>query len=126
MAARGFERPWRWIHRGRGTAWRWMARGRATHRGHTRGHGARTGADMSAEQGTSSVTSGPRGMRRKTLQTAELVQTSFLPGEEERLPLVISPTVDNVDLVGWCTSHAEEIERYLDRYGAILFRGFPI
>ena len=93
---------------------------------------------MSAQQGTSSVTGGPRGMRRKTLQTTELVKTSFLPGRgelvqrgslpgnEERLPLVITPAVDNVDLAGWCTSHAEDVERYLDRYGAVMFRGFPI
>ena len=66
---------------------------------------------MSAQQGTSSVTGGPRGMRRKTLQTTELVQTSFLPGKGERVPLVITPAADNVDLAGWCSSRAEEVEQ---------------
>src|SRR5438067_9968248 len=103
-----------------------MARGRATDRGHTRGQLARTGAQMSAHQGTSSLGAGPRGMRRKAVPTAELVQRGSLPGHEERLPLVITPAVDNVDLAGWCTSHAEDVERYLDRYGAVVFRGFPI
>jgi alpha-ketoglutarate-dependent taurine dioxygenase len=65
-------------------------------------------------------------MRRKAVQTTELVQASFLPSKEERLPLVIMPAVDNVDLAGWCASHAEEVERYLDRHGAIMFRGFPL
>ena len=81
---------------------------------------------MSSQQGTSSVTGSLRGMRRKALRTSELVQTGCLPGNEERLPLVIAPAVDNVDLAGWCASHAEDVERYLDRHGAILFRGFPL
>ena len=62
---------------------------------------------MSAQQGTSSVTGGPRGMRRKTLQTTELVQTSFLPGKGERVPLVITPAADNVDLAAADTGNPE-------------------
>jgi alpha-ketoglutarate-dependent taurine dioxygenase len=81
---------------------------------------------MSAEQGASGVTGGLRGMRRKAVQTTEFVQTGFLPDNEERLPLVITPAVENVDLAGWCASHAEDVERHLDRHGAILFRGFPL
>ena len=81
---------------------------------------------MSAQQGTSSVTGSLRGMRRKAVRTNELVQTGFLPSNEERLPLVITPAVDNVDLASWCASHAEDVERYLARHGAILFRGFPL
>jgi alpha-ketoglutarate-dependent taurine dioxygenase len=75
---------------------------------------------MSAETG------GLRGMRRKAVQTTELTQLGFLPGNEEHLPLVITPAVDNVDLAAWCASHAEEVEGHLDRHGAILFRGFPL
>lgn len=81
---------------------------------------------MSAEQGTSGGPGGLRGMRRKAVQTTDLVQTSFLPGNEGRLPLVITPAVDNVDLAAWCASHAEEVDGYFDRHGAILFRGFPM
>jgi alpha-ketoglutarate-dependent taurine dioxygenase len=69
---------------------------------------------------------GLKGMRRKAVQTTELVQTGFLPDNEGRLPLVITPTVDNVDLAAWCASHSEDVERYLDLHGAILFRGFPL
>ena len=81
---------------------------------------------MSAEQGASGVTGGLKGMRRKAVQTTELAQLGFLPGNEEHLPLVITPAVDNVDLAAWCASHAEEVEGHLDRHGAILFRGFPL
>jgi alpha-ketoglutarate-dependent taurine dioxygenase len=81
---------------------------------------------MSAQQGTSSLTGGPRAMRRKAVPTTELVQTGFLPGNDQHLPLVITPAVDNVDLAGWCAAHKEDVERYLNQYGAILFRGFPL
>jgi len=39
---------------------------------------------------------------------------------------VITPAVDNVDLAAWCSSNREKLDGYLDRYGAILFRGFPL
>jgi alpha-ketoglutarate-dependent taurine dioxygenase len=81
---------------------------------------------MSAQQGSSGAMGGLRGMRRKAVQATELVQTGFLPGNDERLPLVITPAVDNVDLAAWCASHAEDVERYLDKHGAIMFRGFPM
>jgi alpha-ketoglutarate-dependent taurine dioxygenase len=81
---------------------------------------------MSAEHGTSGVGGGLRSMRRKAVQTAQLVQTGFVPGNEEKLPLVVTPMVENVDLAGWCASHEEEINGYFDRYGAILFRGFGL
>lgn len=81
---------------------------------------------MSAQQGPSGAMEGLRGMRRKAVETSELVQTGFLPGNEEHVPLVITPAVDNVDLAAWCASHMEQVEGHLDRYGAILFRGFPM
>jgi alpha-ketoglutarate-dependent taurine dioxygenase len=81
---------------------------------------------MSAQQGPSGAMGGLRGMRRKAVQTTELVHTGFLPGNEEHMPLVITPAVDNVDLAAWCASHMEEFEGYMDRYGAIIFRGFPL
>src|SRR5437588_56518 len=83
---------------------------------------------MSAEHGTpgSSVIGGPRGMRRRAVRATELVQTGFLSNNEGRLPLLITPAVDNVDVTGWCARNAADVERYLDRHGAILFRGFPL
>lgn len=81
---------------------------------------------MSVEQGMSGPAGGLRGMRRKAVQATELVQAGFLSGNEERLPLVVTPAVDNVDLAAWCATHSEDVERYLDRHGVILFRGFPL
>jgi alpha-ketoglutarate-dependent taurine dioxygenase len=40
--------------------------------------------------------------------------------------LLITPAMDNVDVAGWCAGNAADVERYLDRHGAILFRGFPL
>jgi alpha-ketoglutarate-dependent taurine dioxygenase len=65
-------------------------------------------------------------MRRKAVQATELTKTGFLPGGEGRLPLVITPAVENVDLASWCASNADAVESHLDRHGAILFRGFPL
>ena len=60
---------------------------------------------MSAEQGTSSVGGGLRGMRRKAVQTTQLVQADSLPGHEGKVPLVVTPAIDNVDLAAWCASN---------------------
>jgi alpha-ketoglutarate-dependent taurine dioxygenase len=81
---------------------------------------------MSTEQGVGGGMSGLRGMRRKAVTTAKLVEIGFVPGHEDSLPVVITPAVDNVDLAEWCASHTEELDSYFDRYGAILFRGFPL
>ena len=73
---------------------------------------------MSAEHGTSgsSVIGGPRGMRRKAVRATELVQTGFLSNNEGRLPLLITPAVDNVDVTGWCARNAADVEHYLEAY----------
>jgi alpha-ketoglutarate-dependent taurine dioxygenase len=80
---------------------------------------------MSVTQRTAALGVGPRGARRKA-QTSELIVKSFLPGREERMPLIVTPAVDNVDLAAWCESHRDELYGYYDTYGAILFRGFPL
>lgn len=80
---------------------------------------------MSAEQGATGL-GGLRGMRRKTVETSHLVATGFLPGHDGTFPLVITPSVDNVDLAAWCEAHTSELDGYFDKYGAILFRGFGL
>jgi alpha-ketoglutarate-dependent taurine dioxygenase len=81
---------------------------------------------MSSETGMSGSGGGLRAMRRKAVETSELVTTSFLPEREGKYPIVLSPAVDNVDLAAWCESHQEQLDSYYDQYGAILFRGFEI
>jgi hypothetical protein len=81
---------------------------------------------MSAEHGTAGPAGGLRGMRRKAVETTNLVQTGFIPGNDGSFPLVITPAVDNVDLASWCSSHRDELDGYFDKFGAILFRGFDL
>jgi alpha-ketoglutarate-dependent taurine dioxygenase len=69
---------------------------------------------------------GLRGMRRRAVETRELVKTGYVAGNEGRLPLMITPAVDGVDLAAWCATHKDELDSYFDRYGAILFRGFAL
>jgi alpha-ketoglutarate-dependent taurine dioxygenase len=78
---------------------------------------------------TASSMSGPgglRGMRRQAASTAELVRTGFIEGNDQRLPIMLTPAVDNVDLASWCASHQDQLNQYFDRYGAVLFRGFGL
>jgi len=67
-----------------------------------------------------------RTMRRKAIDTTRLVDTRFLPGREDALPLVFEPAVEGVDLAEWATGHRDEIEAGLDLHGALLFRGFGL
>jgi alpha-ketoglutarate-dependent taurine dioxygenase len=69
---------------------------------------------------------GIRGMRRKHVATTKLIETSFLPGHEDQMPLIVRPAVDNVDLAEWCAANKDELNGYLDRYGAIVFKGFGL
>jgi len=69
---------------------------------------------------------GIRGVRRKQVSTARLIETGFLPGNQERMPLIVRPALENVDLAEWCAANKTELEGYLDRYGAIAFKGFGL
>ncbi len=68
--------------------------------------------------------SGLGSMRRKAVETTELVQTSLMG--EGLLPLVARPSMDGVDLAAWAASHRDEIDGWYDKHGAILFRGFAL
>jgi alpha-ketoglutarate-dependent taurine dioxygenase len=71
-------------------------------------------------------TSGIRGARRRQVAPTSLIATEFLPGHEEQMPLIIRPAVDNVDLAEWIGANRDELNGYLDRYGAIVFKGFDM
>ena len=74
----------------------------------------------------STQTGGIRGMRRTQVATTQLIETAFLPGKEEQTPLIVTPAVENVDLAEWCAANKDELDGYLDRYGAIVFKGFGL
>jgi alpha-ketoglutarate-dependent taurine dioxygenase len=42
------------------------------------------------------------------------------------LPLVIEPTIENINLIAWAAENRELIEQKLLEHGGILFRGFPV
>jgi alpha-ketoglutarate-dependent taurine dioxygenase len=79
---------------------------------------------MSTESTESTETGGIRGMRRRQVATTRLIETEFLPGHEERTPLIVRPAVENVDLAEWCAANREELNGFLDKYGAVVFKGF--
>jgi alpha-ketoglutarate-dependent taurine dioxygenase len=78
---------------------------------------------------------GLRGARTKRLPSVrgeavnlsmeEAVKTGFF-SEENRLPLVMQPQLDAVDLPAWVQLKLGFIEEALSRYGGILFRGFDV
>jgi len=60
-----------------------------------------------------------------SLQGEKLIEQSFLDAEK-KLPIVIEPAVDGVNLIAWAKNNSEFLETNLLRYGGILFRGFGI
>ncbi|MEW6735924.1 MAG: condensation domain-containing protein, partial [Acidobacteriota bacterium] len=60
-----------------------------------------------------------------TVSQGELVKTGYLDSEK-RLPLIIRPQINGLDLVSWTAVNKEFIEKELLKHGAILFRGFTI
>jgi len=68
-----------------------------------------------------------RSAKRKAVRLSEneLVITSHL-NEGRQLPLVIQPHADNLNLPEWAEIHRADIEGALERYGALLFRGFNL
>jgi alpha-ketoglutarate-dependent taurine dioxygenase len=68
----------------------------------------------------------PGAGRRKTISVSQegLARLSYLDGE--KLPLVIQPAMEGVDLRSWCVSQRQFIEAGLLKHGAILFRQFGI
>ena len=60
------------------------------------------------------------------VSNAELVTTGFLADDGGQMPLVIGPGRAAVDLPEWAAAHRDEIEAWLYKHGALLFRGFGL
>ena len=65
--------------------------------------------------------------QRKVVRLSEeaLVRTGFLD-PEARLPMLIEPEAEGVDLIGWATSHRAQLDTHLLAHGAVLLRGFEV
>jgi alpha-ketoglutarate-dependent taurine dioxygenase len=68
-----------------------------------------------------------RKTRRRAVDLSQLrtVKIEFLE-PNTRLPLVITPDAEEVDLVEWARTNQEFIETNLLKHGALLFRGFSV
>lgn len=68
-----------------------------------------------------------RPARRKAvrLASAELVRSSYRDAAR-KMPLVLEPCGENVNLVAWAEGHREFVEAELSKHGALLLRGFGI
>ena len=49
-----------------------------------------------------------------------------IPGGDQAMPLVLIATVDGVDLLAWAQDNRKTISSNLMKYGAVLFRNFPV
>jgi alpha-ketoglutarate-dependent taurine dioxygenase len=69
----------------------------------------------------------PSTARRKAVRVSaeDLVQEKPLnPGQP--MPLMISPTIEELDLVTWVENNRDRLEQNLQQHAAVLFRGFHI
>ena len=68
-----------------------------------------------------------RNTRRRSVDLAQLhtVKTKELV-PDKKLPLVVTPDLEDIDLVEWAGKNGEFIETKLLEHGAILFRGFNV
>lgn len=64
--------------------------------------------------------------KRQVIESDRLVSWNEFLQPDRSLPLVIRPTVKNLNANAWVSSNREKIETQLHRYGAILFRDFPL
>jgi len=64
----------------------------------------------------------PKAVR---LSQEELIKTDYLQ-PDNTLPLVVTPSENNIDLVAWTKGNLEFIERHLLKHGGILFRNFNV
>jgi alpha-ketoglutarate-dependent taurine dioxygenase len=51
---------------------------------------------------------------------------SYHLDDQQGTPLVIEPNIDGINLGNWVTNNKEYIQTQLAKYGAILFRNFPV
>lgn len=65
------------------------------------------------------------GARRRVATIEALVATE-LPADGRSLPLLVRPAAADVALAGWIAANREQMRQWLDRHGAVLFRGFGV
>jgi hypothetical protein len=65
------------------------------------------------------------GARRRVAAVEALV-TAEPPANGYSLPLLVRPAAADVALAGWIAVNRDQVRQWLDRHGAVLFRGFGV
>ena len=68
----------------------------------------------------------PRAARKLVRVSSEDLVRTELPSGTDRLPVVMHPGMDGVDLIAWAGNHRPRIDELLTDRGAILFRDFSL
>ena len=68
-----------------------------------------------------------KNIRARTVKlgSTALVKTGYLESGE-RLPVVLQPAGDYVDLIAWTRANLDFVQTQLLQHGGILFRGFNV
>lgn len=67
-----------------------------------------------------------RAARRKVKLTPEALTRTYYLDDARKLPLVIEPSVSDLDPVAWAETHRDFIATELAQHGALLLRGFDV
>jgi alpha-ketoglutarate-dependent taurine dioxygenase len=67
----------------------------------------------------------PGGRKPVRLSQQELVRTSYFDADR-RFPIVVEPTLPDLDLVAYASGSRPSLDELLDRHGAVFFRGFSL
>lgn len=66
-----------------------------------------------------------RSRRQVHVNTESVIKTRFID-DAAQFPLVVEPTLENVNLQKWAAENRDFVETHLHKHGAVLFRGFSI
>ncbi|NDJ21056.1 TauD/TfdA family dioxygenase [Nostoc sp. B(2019)] len=66
-----------------------------------------------------------KGGRKSIHLETELIKLDKF-GDEQTLPLIIKPSISDVDIADWAEANREFVDTNLIKHGAILFKGFNI
>lgn len=68
-----------------------------------------------------------KGGRRQRLDLSQARLVNSRQLDPDRLtPLVVEPALDDVDLLAWAGDNVEQVEGWVTKHGAVLFRGFGL
>ena len=65
--------------------------------------------------------------RRKSVDLTQVSLVKTRQADPNRLmPLIVEPAMDDVDVFGWAADNVAQVEEWVSKHGALLFRGFGL